>query len=120
MFFRKRRARERRISRRFEIVGQLWGTLEWSEPWPLRNIGRGGALVEGPRPLALESTYGISLSPTTPANAIRARVCHLSRVDGDHASNPYLIGFEFLPSDERGEEQIETLLAELTAVTGES
>ena len=118
--FRRRRLKERRSARRFEIMGHLWGTLEWSEAWPLFNIGRGGALVEGRRPLPIESLHGLSLSPSSPRHAIRARVCHLSRAEGVDASRPYLIGFEFLTVEPDGIDQIDALLAEVAAESRQS
>jgi PilZ domain-containing protein len=113
--FRRRRLRERRSARRFEIVGQLWGTLEWSERWPLRNIGHGGMLVEGRRPLPIDELHGLSLSPSSPTAAIRARVCHSSRVEGDEAARPYLIGFEFVDLERDGADQIDALIAAVAA-----
>lgn len=118
--FRRRRTRERRTARRFEIVGQLWGTLEWSEAWPLINIGRGGALVEGRRPLPVESLHALSLSPSWPGTPIRARVCHASRAEGNGESRPYLIGFEFLAAEPDSVEEIDALLAEVAAESREA
>jgi PilZ domain-containing protein len=109
--FRTRRSRERRSARRFEIVGQLWGTLEWSETWPVRNVGQGGLLVEGRRPLPLDEVHGLSLSPSSTGGAIRARVCHSSRAEGDDAARPYLIGFEFVGLEGDGADQLDALLA---------
>ena len=40
----KRRLGDRRVRPRFEIVGELWGTLETVLRLPLRNVGIGGAL----------------------------------------------------------------------------
>jgi hypothetical protein len=113
------RSRERRASRRFEIVGELWTALEWRESWALRNIGRGGALVESRHPLPLESLHAVSLSPS-PGTPIRARVRHLTRVAGDDAARPYLIGFEFLDRNDDAADQMDALAVAVVAGPSES
>jgi hypothetical protein len=111
--------RDRRSSRRFEIVGELWTAVEWPASWSLRNIGRGGALVESCHPLPLESLHAVSLSPA-PGVAIRARVRHLTRAAGRDESRPYLIGFEFLDRADSPADQMDALKIAVVAGPPES
>ena len=46
---------DRRVRPRFEIVGQLWGTMETVVAMTLCNVGYGGALVESDVPLPSNS-----------------------------------------------------------------
>src|SRR5262245_42317214 len=56
----KRRIGDRRGKPRFEIVGDLWGSLDTSTTLTLKNLGRGGALIESPLPLAPDSTHWVT------------------------------------------------------------
>jgi hypothetical protein len=91
-------------------VGELWGTLEWQDSWPLRNISPGGAMVESRRPLPLESLHAFSLSPSARMNAIHARVRHLTCLEPDHPQDGYLIGFEFVEFEYDAEADVAALL----------
>jgi hypothetical protein len=90
----RRSTGDRRLQRRFEIVGDLWGTLEITEPVPIVNIGAGGALVEADRPWTLGSVHSIVLANGTEHG--RAQVCvrHVRQVDS--TVTRFLVGLEFL------------------------
>ena len=49
----RRKIGDRRIRPRFDIVGDLWGSLETVLRLPLRNVSRGGALIHSHVPLAV-------------------------------------------------------------------
>ena len=53
----RRKIGDRRIRPRFDIVGDLWGTLETVLQLPLRNVGRGGALIHSHVPLPSHSVH---------------------------------------------------------------
>jgi len=42
---------DRRQRVRFEVVGELWGSLATTVVVRVRNVSQGGMLVESPRPL---------------------------------------------------------------------
>ena len=107
----KERLGDRRGDLRFEIIGQLWGSLETVEPLPLRNVGRGGALVESRLPLAAETVHGVRLAYDAHTTTIQARVCHVTPIVGPDGIERYLIGLEFLEPGTSALEQIDNLVA---------
>ena len=85
----ERRLGDRRGRPRFEIVGELWGTLDTALSMPLLNVGRGGALVRSTVPLPRAAAAGpaaartsrveTSASTTSPA---RGPPCELPSIIG--------------------------------------
>lgn len=92
----KRRLGDRRGRPRFEIVGDLWGTLETVVGMPLRNIGRGGGLVQSSVPLALESVHHVAVTCDGVQAPASVRVRHVRPMVGSDGRDYYLIGLEFL------------------------
>ena len=107
----KERLGDRRGDLRFEIIGQLWGSLEAVEPLPLRNVGRGGALVESRLPLAPEAVHGVRLAYDARTTTIQARVCHVTPSAGPNGIERYLVGLEFLEPGPVALDQIDDLVA---------
>ena len=107
----KDRLGDRRSDLRFEIIGQLWGSLEAVEPLPLRNVGRGGALVESRLPLAADTVHGVRLAYNARTSTLQARVRHVTPIISPLGAERYLIGLEFLHPEESALEQIDTLVA---------
>lgn len=92
----KRRLGDRRNRPRFEIVGELWGTLETVLRLPLRNVGVGGALFESHVPLAAESIHRLSWKCEDRDTAVQVRVRHVRPLQSADGERSYLIGIEFL------------------------
>ena len=107
----KERLGDRRSDLRFEIIGQLWGSLETIEPLPLRNVGRGGALVESRLPLPLDSVQGVRLVYQGRASDLHARVRHVAPIVGPEGGERYLIGLEFVDAGEEVLTHIDHLVA---------
>jgi hypothetical protein len=107
----KRRLGDRRIRPRFEIVGELWGTLESVLRLPLRNIGIGGALVESHIPLAVQSIHRLMWTSDDRETAVQVRVRHVRHVDSADGEHSYLIGVEFLSLNEVIVGQVQQWLA---------
>lgn len=107
----KRRLADRRSDVRFEFVGHLWGTLVTVESLPLRNIGRGGALVESRRRLLGAPVHNIHLIHDAGTTTIRAKVRHVTPIVSPSGVARYLIGLEFLDPEETALEQIDHLVA---------
>jgi len=107
----KERLGDRRGDLRFEIIGQLWGSLDTVEPLPLRNVGRGGALVESRLPLAADTTHGIRFAYNARTTTIQARVCHVTPIAGPDGIERYLVGLEFLEPGPMALDQIDDLVA---------
>jgi hypothetical protein len=106
----KDRLGDRRSELRFEIIGQLWGSLEVTEQLPLRNVGRGGALVEASQPLSADTLHGVRLMIGSQPSDVEVRVCHVTPVK-EAAGDRYLIGLEFLNPGASTLEQIDRIVA---------
>jgi hypothetical protein len=104
----KRRLGDRRGRPRFEIVGELWGTLETVIAMPLRNIGRGGALVQSAVALAPQSVHHVAVSCGGTQTPASVRVQHVRTMVGSDGRDYYLIGLEFLSTPAELLAQIES------------
>jgi hypothetical protein len=93
----KRRIGDRRLKSRFDIVGDLWGTLEATTTLRVRNLGLRGALLESPVALALDSLHWVHALIDGQAQPMRFRVRHA--IGGASPEAPYLIGVEFVVVD---------------------
>jgi hypothetical protein len=91
----KRRIGDRRAKTRFEIVGDLWGSLDASATMVVRNLGTGGAMLESPVPLIPDSVHWVSAVIDGQSQPLRLRVRYSTR--NDESQEPqYLTGVEFL------------------------
>lgn len=106
----KDRLGDRRGDLRFEIIGQLWGSLEVFERLPLHNIGRGGALVESPLPLNADTVHGVRLMLAGEPNDVQVKVRHVTPLR-EAAGERYLIGVEFVNASVGTLDQIDRMVA---------
>ena len=91
----KRRIGDRRAKARFEIVGDLWGSLDAKATFTVRNLGPSGALLESPVPLAPDSMHWVNAMIDGQAEPLRVLVRYSMPNEG--AGNPgYLTGVEFV------------------------
>jgi c-di-GMP-binding flagellar brake protein YcgR len=112
----KERLGDRRTDLRFEIIGQLWGSLETVEHLPLRNLARGGALIESRMPLTAEMVRAVRLVFNGTTHDIEAKVRHVTSEklsDGER----YLVGLEFVEPSAAALEQIDRIVAARLAET---
>jgi hypothetical protein len=107
----KRRLGDRRIRPRFELVGDLWGTLETVLRLPIKNVGVGGALFESHVPLAAESIHRLTWKCDERETAVQVRVRHVRPIESAAGERSYLIGIEFLSVNPLIVGQIEEWLA---------
>jgi len=91
----KRRIGDRRGKPRFEIIGDLWGSVDVSASLSVLNLGRGGALLEASMPLAPESVHGVMVVTDDESQAVTLRVRHTTP-DEQTGRRRYLIGVEFV------------------------
>ncbi len=89
-----RRSSDRRAWPRFDVFGELQGTLEMSHRLAVRNLSAGGALVDADPSYTVGSRLGGDLSYRGIHRAIRAEIRHASVVD--KSSEERLLGLEFL------------------------
>jgi hypothetical protein len=95
------RLADRRVATRFEIVGELWGSVQALEPVHVCNCSLGGALVESLAPLPVGSVQALRISQGTETAEVRAAVRHLSPIHLQDGSRRYRAGLEFVDLDER-------------------
>jgi hypothetical protein len=89
----RRRIGDRRAKSRFEIVGDLWGSLEATTTLVVRNLGIRGALLESPVLLPAESMHWVQAIIDGEAHPLQFRVRHAGAGTSERS---YLIGVEFV------------------------
>ena len=92
----KRKMGDRRVRPRFDIVGDLWGSLESVLRLPLKNVSRGGALIHSHVPLPVQSVHRIALHAGEQEVAVPVRVSHVVQEVSADGERTYLIGVEFV------------------------
>ena len=107
----KRRLGDRRYRPRFEIVGELFGTLETVLQLPLRNVSSGGALFESHVALAPDSIHRLAWKCEDRDTAVQVRVRHVKANASADGEQTYLVGIEFLSLNPVIVAQIEQWLA---------
>jgi len=90
---------DRRIRPRFDIVGELWGTLETVLRLPLRNVSRGGALIDSHVPLPAQSVHRLAFRADGQDHTIPVRVSRVDAKVSADGERTYLIGVEFLAAE---------------------
>lgn len=92
----RRKLGDRRIRPRYDIVGDMWGTLETVLRLPLKNVSPGGALIESHMPLPAESVHRLVFVCDGQETAAQVRVLHVKPTLSLDGERTYLIGVEFL------------------------
>ena len=92
----RRKIGDRRIRPRFDIVGDLWGSLETVLQLPLRNVSRGGALIHSHVPLPSQSVHRLAFNSDGQDVSVPVRVSHVDTQMSADGERTYLIGVEFL------------------------
>ena len=92
----RRKIGDRRIRPRFDIVGDLWGTLETVLRLPLRNVSRGGGLIHSHVPLPSQSVHRLAFNADGQDISVPVRVSHVDAQVSADGERTYLIGIEFL------------------------
>ena len=95
----QRKIGDRRIKPRFEIVGDLWGSVDVNASLTVVNLGRGGALLESPVALPPDSVHTMLALLDDESYTITARVRH-STATILRGRRAYLLGVEFLNASE--------------------
>jgi hypothetical protein len=107
----RRKLGDRRVRTRYDIVGDLWGTLETALRLPLKNVGRGGALIHSHVPLPPESVYRLTFESEGQEVSAPVRVCHVKTELSADGERTYLIGVEFVSAPQGVIEQVERWMA---------
>ena len=86
---------DRRANVRFDVVGSLWGQLEFTERAPIANISATGALVTSPLPAAVDSTQPVILWVDGEQVLVDTRVRRVRAIEGSWAQQ-FELGVEFV------------------------
>lgn len=113
----RRRLGDRRGRPRFDIVGDLPGSLEAVLHLPLENISRGGALIHSHVALPPESVHTLRLVTDGEAFTTQVRVKHVKKVATGDGERTFLLGVEFVAMHPRLLGMIEK---RATAISGNS
>jgi hypothetical protein len=92
----RRKLGDRRGRPRYDIVGDLWGTLETVLRMPLRNVGPGGALIESHVALPAESVHRLTFTYDGQDASTQVRIRHVKPWISMDGERTFLIGVEFL------------------------
>jgi hypothetical protein len=111
-----RNSGDRRGKPRFEIVGDLWGSVDTTTSMVVHNLGRGGALVESPLPLTADSAHWVTVMAGGQPHLVQIRVRHSTSTASSTGEPAFLIGLEFLKLSPG----IEELVVRYTGVNGGS
>jgi len=97
---------DKRDRERIEILGELHGEVMIFQPLSIREISRGGCLVETVFPLHLNSLHDIRLTLGEQSVVLKGRVAHCRISDVDQEIVHYRSGIEFIEPSERIREVI--------------
>jgi hypothetical protein len=103
---------DRRVAARFEIVGELWGSMQALQRLHICNLAPEGALVESLVPLPVGSVQPLRLVRGAQYVDLRAAVRHTSPVEYESGIKRYRVGIEFLSVNEEAAECIGSLMDE--------
>ncbi len=106
----RRKMADRRVRPRFDIVGDLWGTLETVLRLPVRNVSRGGAMIHSHVPLPPQSVHRLAIHAGGQEILTPVRVSHVDAHVSADGERTYLIGVEFLSAQPALLELVERLL----------
>lgn len=94
------RREDKRDTERIQILGELHGEVMVFSPMAIKEISRGGAQIETPFPLQLDSLHDFRLTLGDRSIVVKGRVAHCSISDVEHEGVTYRSGIEFIePSD---------------------
>ena len=90
-----RRVGDRRSAVRLEVVGALWGTLEFHKQARVLDLNQDGALLEYPVPVLPDSVHAVTFEHDGARISLEVRVRHVRpAVNAD--GTVYLAGVEFI------------------------
>ena len=95
----RRKLGDRRGRPRFDLVGDLWGSLEVFLFLALHDVGPGGALLHSRASLPTDSVHRLTLSVDGRDFTADAKVRHVRGVTDADGERGFLIGVEFLSTN---------------------
>src|SRR3954470_1776387 len=101
---------EKRDRQRIEILGELHGEVMIFQPLSIKEISRGGCLVETAFPLHLNSLHDVRLTLGGRSIVLKGRVAHCRISDVEQEIVTYRSGVEFIELTERVQQVIATFI----------
>ena len=92
---------ERRAFERLDILGELRGEVMVFQPVTLTEIGPGGAQIETPFPLQLDSLHDFRFSLGPKSIVVKGRIAHCRISDVDQERVIYRTGVQLIDAPER-------------------
>jgi hypothetical protein len=92
---------DKRDRERIEILGELHGEVMVFQPLSIKEISRGGCLVETAFPLHIDSLHDIRLTLGEQSVVLKGRVAHCRISDVDQEAVHYKSGVEFIEASDR-------------------
>ena len=90
---------DRRGKPRFDIVGELWGTIETLMQFRVENISRGGFLFHSEVPMDVDSVHQLRLTRGPVGLSTQVTVRHVRETAGPDGRPVFMIGVAFVGSD---------------------
>ncbi len=106
---------EKRDRERVEILGELHGEVMVFQPLSIKEISRGGCLVETSFQLHLNSLHDIRLTLGDQSVVLKGRVAHCRISDVEQEIVHYRSGVEFIEPSDRIREVIVEFIAAIKA-----
>jgi len=106
---------DQRDRERIEILGELHGEVMIFQPLSIKEISRGGCLVETAFPLHVDSLHEIRLTLGDRSVVLKGRVAHCRISDVDQELVRYRAGIEFTEPSQRIVEAIGQFIDEIRA-----
>ena len=91
-----RRVGDRRSAVRLEVVGALWGTLEFHKQARVHDLNQDGALLEYPVPVLPDTVHAVTFEHNGARVSLDVRVRHVRQATAPGGALVYLAGVEFL------------------------
>ena len=106
---------EKRDRERIEILGELHGEVMIFQPLSIKEISRGGCLVETAFPLHLNSLHDVRLTLGDRSVVLKGRVAHCRISDVDQEIVTYRSGVEFIEMNDRVRDVIKDFIEAIKA-----
>jgi hypothetical protein len=109
---------DKRDTERILILGDLQGEIMVFEPLQIKEIGRGGAVVETRFPLVIDSLHELRLTLGSRSIVLKGRVAHSRISDVEQEIVTYRSGLEFVEPSEPVRAVIAEFLETIRATRG--
>lgn len=81
---------------RLEVVGALWGTLEFHKQARVLDLNQDGALLEYPVPVLPDTVHAVTMERNGTRISLDVRVRHVRQTTDASGARAYLAGVEFV------------------------